>query len=298
MNIGVVVPVAVGDGDEPGVPSWPTIRAFAQRAEELGLDSIWVPDHLLPYVDAIGGPGDIHEAWTLLAALAASTTRIGLGTLVTATPFRSPALLAKMAVGVDLVSGGRLVLGLGTGYHEPEFAAFGYPPAADRPVSRFEEALRIIVPLLRGESVTFEGRFHEVRDAALLPRPERRIPVLIAARGPRMLRLTARWADAWNTAWFSAPDERFEARMEQFGTALAAEGRDRSSVTITVGMRVATEPVEQVAAALAGFARHRVDHVIVRIEPPRNERALARLTTAIETYRGADSPAAAVPVSQ
>src|SRR5206468_3532346 len=166
--------------------------------------------------------GAIHEAWTVVSALAATTSRAEIGTLVMAVPFRNPALLAKMAVSADQVSGGRLILGIGTGYHEPEFAAFGYPPATDRPAARFEEALRIMVPLLRGETVTFEGRFASARDGVLLPPPERRIPVLVAARGPRMLRLTARWADAWNTAWYPRPDERLDARFAAFEEALAA----------------------------------------------------------------------------
>jgi alkanesulfonate monooxygenase SsuD/methylene tetrahydromethanopterin reductase-like flavin-dependent oxidoreductase (luciferase family) len=287
VKIGVVVPVADGDGRGPGMPSWSEMRGFAETAEALGFDSLWVPDHLLPHLDAVGGPGAIHEAWSLVCALATSTSRVDIGTLVMATPFRNPALLAKMAVTADEISGGRLILGLGTGYFEPEFAAYGYPPVTDRPVARFEEALRIIVPLLRGETVTFGGRFSEVRDAVLLPPPGRRIPVLVAARGPRMLRLTARWADAWNTAWFSAPDHRFAARMTEFDQALASEGRDPASIARTVGMRVAGEPPDAVAVALVDFVSRGVDHVIVRVEPPRDERALERLAEAVDAYRHA-----------
>jgi alkanesulfonate monooxygenase SsuD/methylene tetrahydromethanopterin reductase-like flavin-dependent oxidoreductase (luciferase family) len=287
VKIGVVVPVADGDGRGPGVPSWPEMRGFAAAAEALGFDSLWVPDHLLPHLDAVGGPGAIHEAWGLVCALAAATSRVEIGTLVLATPFRNPALLAKMAVTADEISGGRLILGLGTGYFEPEFAAYGYPSATDHPVARFEEALQIIAPLLRGETVTFEGRFSEARDAILLPSPGRHIPILVAARRPRMLRLTARWADAWNTAWFSLPDERFEARIAEFDDALAAEGRDPSSIVRTVGMRVAAEPPEVVAETLVDFLSRRVDHLIVRIEPPRDERALERLAVAVDAHRHA-----------
>ena len=118
--------------------------------------------------------------------------------------FRNPGILAKMAVTADAVSDGRLVLGLGAGWHDPEYLAFGFP--TDHRVSRFEEALQIIGPLLRGERVSVTGRYHQVRDAVLLPAPERPIPTLVAGHGPRMLQLTARHADAWNTAWYGLPD--------------------------------------------------------------------------------------------
>jgi probable F420-dependent oxidoreductase len=294
VKVGVSLPVAAGDGRGPGIPGWPEIREFAAASEALGFDSLWLADHLLPHLDAVGGPGDIHEAWSLLSAVAASTGRVEIGTLVVATPFRNPALLAKMAVTVDEISGGRLILGLGTGYYQPEFAAFGYAPATDRPVARFEEALHVIVPLLRGETVTFEGRFVEVRDAILLPKPARRIPILVAARGPRMLRLTARWADAWNTAWFSSPNEGFASRMAAFDGALVAEERHTASIVRTVGMEVSGEPTEAVVEALAGFAARGIDHVIVRLEPPRTERSLLHLGDAVAAYRAAASAPAAI----
>ena len=166
---------------------------------------MWVCDHFLS-----GPPGQppegIHEGWTILSALAATTKRVEVGSLVMCGSFRNPGLLAKMAATADAVARGRLILGLGAGWYDPEYEAFGYP--TDHRVTRFEEALRIIRPLLRGESVTVRGRFHRVADASLLPPPERPIPLLVAATGPRMLRLTARYADAWNTAWFGPPDER------------------------------------------------------------------------------------------
>jgi probable F420-dependent oxidoreductase len=294
VKVGVSLPVAAGDGRGPGIPGWPEIREFAAASEALGFDSLWLADHLLPHLDAVGGPGDIHEAWSLLSAVAASTGRVEIGTLVVATPFRNPALLAKMAVTVDEISGGRLILGLGTGYHQPEFAAFGYPPATDRPVARFEEALHVIVTLLRGETVTFAGRFVEVHEAILLPPPRRHIPILIAADGPRMLRLTARWADAWNTAWFSAPDADLATAMAGFDDAVAAEGRDPASVERTVGMEVSDEPTEGIAEALAGFDMRGIGHVIVRLEPPRTEGSLQHLGDALAMYRATAPVSAAI----
>src|SRR2546423_9417079 len=209
MRIGVSLPFSASDG--PGrMTSWPDMLGFARHAEALGLDSVWLCDHLLS-----GGPDmaseGIQEGWTVLAALAASTERVELGQLVMCVSFRHPALLAKMAVTADEVSGGRLVLGVGAGWYDAEYAMFGYP--ADHRVDRFAEALRIIRPLLRGERVTLAGGYHELRDAVLLPPPARPIPILVAAKGPRMLRLTARYADAWNTAWYGEPDARLHEQL-------------------------------------------------------------------------------------
>jgi alkanesulfonate monooxygenase SsuD/methylene tetrahydromethanopterin reductase-like flavin-dependent oxidoreductase (luciferase family) len=180
----VTVPMSRSDGGDR-LPTWAEMLAFAAHAEALGLDSVWVCDHFLS-----GPPGHppegIHERWTILSALAAATNRIEVGLLVMCVSFRNPALLAKMAATADAVAGGRLILGLGAGWYNPPYEAFGYP--SDHRVARFEEALSIIRPLLHGESVTLAGRFHEVCDAALLARPSRPIPLLVAAKGERMLR--------------------------------------------------------------------------------------------------------------
>ena len=289
MRIGVVVPMAVSDG--PGqVPTWPQVRTFGQHAEAVGLDSVWVCDHLLS-----GSPeGGIHEGWTILAALAASTRRVELGQLVTCVSFRHPALLAKMAVTADAVSGGRLILGLGAGWYDPEYQAFGYP--TDHRVGRFEEALRIIGPLLGGERVTLAGGYSQVREAVLRPPPDRPIPMLVAAKGRRMLRLTARYADAWNTAWFGLPDERLSRRLAELHAALAAEGRDPATLRRTVGMEV-WDPqaadrgaglgggfggsVDELARAIDAYERLGLDDLIVQLEP-KTTRSLDRLAQALE----------------
>lgn len=294
MKVGVMVPMADGDGDGPAIPTWPAIRSFGRRAEALGFDSLWVADHLMPHLDATGGVGGIHEAWTLLAALAASTERVELGTLVLAVPFRDPALVAKMAVAMDEVSGGRFILGIGCGNTQSETVAFGLP--WDGRVARFEEALRIIVPLLEGRVVDFEGRHVTVRGAVLRPGPSRRIPLLVAAKGARMLRLTARFADAWNTAWYPAPDERFAKRMADLDDALAAEGRDPDSIARTAGMSVDGQSPAEIAAALQAFEERSVGHVIVGLESPRTEAALERLAEGLDTYRGSSSLVASAPV--
>ena len=171
---------------------------MARAAEEVGFDSIWLGDHLL-YRDERGerGPWDV---WTQLAGLAAATTRVKLGPLVAATAFHAPGILARMAASVDEVSGGRLVLGIGAGWNDVEFRAFGFP--IDRRVSRFEEAFEIVRRLLAGDHVTFSGRFHTVEDAVLLPPPARRIPLMLGANRPRMLSIGLPHVDAWNT-WYT-----------------------------------------------------------------------------------------------
>ena len=273
-------------GSDDGLPGWPQMRAFAAHAEAVGLDSVWVCDHFL------SGSGDappaaIHEGWTILAALAASTSRMELGQLVMCVSFRSPQLLAKMAVTADHVSGGRLVVGLGAGWYDPEYVAYGYP--TDHRVGRFDEALQVIGQLLRGQRLTFAGRYHQVRDAELLPPPERPIPILVAGNRPRMLRLTARYADAWNTAWFGLPDERLRQRLSNMDVALRAEGRDPATLRRTVGIEVGdpgtddclfTGTVDELAQALDAYEALGIDDLIVNLVPC-TEPSLDRLASAI-----------------
>jgi alkanesulfonate monooxygenase SsuD/methylene tetrahydromethanopterin reductase-like flavin-dependent oxidoreductase (luciferase family) len=275
MRVGVMVPMSLSDGVD-GMPTWADIRTFARQAEEAALDAVWVCDHFVS-----GEPGrpdeGIHEAWTLTAALAASTDRVRLGQLVTCVSFRNPGLLAKMATTTDAISDGRLVLGLGAGWYDPEYEAFGYP--TDHRVSRLEEALAIVTSLLRGEAVTQAGRYHQASQAVLLPPPERRIPILIAGDGPRVLRLTAHHADMWNTAWFSFPDHELKRRFAALDDALAGEGRDPSSLERTVGVEFVEASATNIAKGLAAFESLGADEVIVGLRPPTNA-ALARLARA------------------
>jgi alkanesulfonate monooxygenase SsuD/methylene tetrahydromethanopterin reductase-like flavin-dependent oxidoreductase (luciferase family) len=291
VKVGVIVPMSRGDGQER-MPTWPDILAFVRHAEELGLHSAWVYDHF--FYDDPSKPDDppegLHEAWTILSALAATTTRIRLGQLVMCSSFRHPGLLAKMAAAADEVSGGRVTLGMGAGWYEPEYRAFGYP--YDHRVDRFEEALQIVRPLLRGERVTFDGTYHRTEDAALFPPPGHPIELLVAGREPRMLGLTARYADAWNTAWFGLPDERLHARLAGMAAALEAEGRDPSSLRMTVGLEVRDPdvpaepdasgfagPVDEVARALDAHQALGIDEAIVVLNPM-NQRSLDRLAEA------------------
>ena len=297
MKIGVIVPAAEGDG-EGRTPAWPTIRSFVALAEAHAIDSVWMFDHFFNKEPDAPIQGQ-HEAWTIVSAIAAVTERVEIGTLVLCTSFRSPALVAKMAVTADEVSGGRVILGLGAGWHDPEYEAFGFPN--DHRVDRFEEALGIIVPLLRGETVTFGGRYEEVRDAVLAPAPSRNIPVLVAAFGQRMLRLTARHADAWNTAWYGEPDDQLREQLAAFDAMLAAEGRSRASVARTVGMTVCdpavavtdddrddpsfSGSVDELARAIDGYEALGIDHLIILLQPL-IEASLDRLALALKQRSG------------
>ena len=188
------------------LPRYSDIRAMAQTAEATGYDSLWIPDHLImkipPDTGTIRGTWD---PWTLLSGLAEATTTITLGVLVTCLGWRNPALVAKMSEGIDEISDGRFVLGVGAGWHEPEYEMFGFP--WDHRVSRFEESLQIISGLFRNGTADLEGRFFSAHDAVNEPRGPRAEsggpPILVGTSGPRMLGLTARYGDAWNTNWHS-----------------------------------------------------------------------------------------------
>jgi len=244
MRIGIVLPIAEDDAPT-GVPSYSDIRAVAVAAEAAGLDSVWVFDHLLFRFD--GNTTGIHECWTILTAIAEATRRVELGTIVMCTGFRNAALLAKMAATLDHVSGGRLILGIGAGWHDPEFEAFGYP--TDHKVTRFEESLAVITGLIRDGRVDVDGRYVTARDAVLLPAARPDLPILVAAKGPRMLELTARHADAWNLAWFGLPDERLGRVRGELAAACERVGRDPGTLTITVGVTVRYPGMASAAAA-------------------------------------------------
>ncbi len=309
-----MLPVAHRDSRGSALP-YAEIRDLALMAEAAGFDGAWIPDHLIFRFDDEGTKG-VWEAWSLLAGLAEATDRIGLGTLVMCTSFRNPALLAKMAVTVDEISGGRLTLGIGCGWHEPEYTAFGYP--FDHRVSRFAEALSIIRPLLRGESATHEGRYERAVDARLLPAGPRPggIPILIAAKGDRMLRLTARHADAWNTAWFGEPSELLGERRAALEAASSEEGRALGSGTgaleETVGVlvrfpdlpeadeedepvdarRVLSGSVERIAEVLGEYERLGIGQVMLDVDPM-VPRAVERLGRSLALYREASAGGAA-----
>jgi alkanesulfonate monooxygenase SsuD/methylene tetrahydromethanopterin reductase-like flavin-dependent oxidoreductase (luciferase family) len=279
LKVGVLLP------EIEYVARWSEIREMAVLAEDIGLDSVWVVDHYLdPGAGSRRGP---WEAWTQLAALAEATRRVEIGPLVAATAFHQPAVLAKFAVTVDEISGGRLTLGLGAGWNEREFRAFGF--AFDHRVSRFEEAFTIITTLLREGHIDFSGRFYELRDCELLPRGPRPagLPLLIGSSGPRMLRITAPHVQAWN-AWYTMFGNRpagIAAQHELVDEACRDVGRDPAEVERTVALflqlpgatglhdferlsapSIAGTP-EEVALMLREFAIAGIRHVQLVIDP-------------------------------
>lgn len=234
LRVGLELPVAERRARDD-VPRWSDISAMAERAEEVGFDSIWVEDHLLLRPDG-QEPQGLWECWSVVAALAAVTSQVQIGTYVACTAFRNPALLAKMADTVDEISDGRLILGLGAGWNETDFTAFGLP--YDHLASRFEEALTIIRGLLREGKIDFEGAYYEARDCELRPRGPRPggPPILVGASGSRMLEITARLADAWNGACNTA--DRYAPLRERVDAACLAVGRDPASLERTVAVLI------------------------------------------------------------
>jgi alkanesulfonate monooxygenase SsuD/methylene tetrahydromethanopterin reductase-like flavin-dependent oxidoreductase (luciferase family) len=267
---------------------WAELAAMARLAEAVGFDSLWVGDHLLYQWPDRPSRGP-WEAFTVLAALAAITTRVELGPLVAATSFRAPALLAKEAVTIDEISGGRLILGLGAGWNEAEYRAYGFP--YDQRVSRFEEAFTIIRALLREGAIDFEGRFYSARDCELLPRGPRPagIPLMVGSSGARMLAITAPHVEAWNAwhDWFGNRPEGLAPYLADVDAAAREAGRDPAAIerTATVLLRLEggtgryqgsgegslTPPWEgssgELAEALRGYARAGIAHVQLVLDP-------------------------------
>ena len=278
LRIGVQLPEA-----ERVVP-WPEYRDMAVATEQSGFDSIWVGDHLL-YRSSEGTSGP-WEAWSLLAAIAASTERVQIGPLVAATSFHSPPMLAKKAATVDEISGGRLILGLGAGWNEAEYAAYGFP--FDHRASRFEEAFTIIRTLLSEGVIDFEGTYYTARECELIP-PARPggPPLMIGSIGPRVLQAALPHVDSWNAwfAWFDNTPEGLGPLLSQIDAACQDSGRDPAEVERTVAVMVRMpgaegqiygSPDRQKAAAveahglselLHAYARLGVGHVQLVIDP-------------------------------
>ena len=225
LRVGVQLP------EVERIVRWPEYQAMARAGEEVGFDSLWIGDHLLYRGDGRPERGP-WDAWTVMAALAAVTERVAIGPLVACLGFHPPGLIARMAAGIDEISGGRFVLGVGSGWNEPEFRAFGLP--FDHRASRFLESFEIIRRLLAGERVTSKGRFWQVEDAVLLPPPARRTPIMLGTSGPRQLAATLPHADSWNTWWdgYGNTAEGFAVRNAEISAAAErrrARARPRSS---------------------------------------------------------------------
>lgn len=282
LHVGVQLPEV-----ERRVP-WPELLSMARTAEAVGLDSLWVGDHLL-YDLPDGTARGPWEVWTSLGALAAATERITLGPLVASLGFHDPAMLAKMAATVDGVAAGRLVLGVGAGWNEREYRAFGLP--YDRRVDRFEEAFHLVRRLLAGETVTHAGAFSTLERCVIDPPAAwpGAPPIMVGSIGPRMLGITLPHVWGWNV-WYSQfgnTPEGFARIVADVARRATEVGRDPATLVNTAAVYVRApggrgrtmgdladegiapvsgSPVD-VAATLARFAAAGAHHVQVVLDP-------------------------------
>jgi probable F420-dependent oxidoreductase len=282
LNVGIQLPEVERE------VRWPELLDLSRAIEDEGFDSIWVGEHLLyrwPDRPARGP----WEAWTLMAAIAAATSRVEIGPLVACAGFHNPALLAKQAATIDEISGGRFVLGLGAGWNQVEFDAFGFP--FDHRIDRFEEAFTIIATLLREGAIDFDGRYFQARDCELLPRGPRPAgpPLLIGSKGPRMLRIALPQADAWNVWWADTGNSPagVPPLRDIVDEAARDVGRDPAAIERTVavlvqlpggagrvdgsglaaGVRALAGPASVIADELRAYARVGIGHVQLVVDP-------------------------------
>jgi alkanesulfonate monooxygenase SsuD/methylene tetrahydromethanopterin reductase-like flavin-dependent oxidoreductase (luciferase family) len=271
LKVGVQLP------EVERVAPWSDLARMATTAEALGYDSIWVGDHLI-FRDSDKAPRGPWEAWTVMGAIAAITERVEIGPLVACTSFHNPAMIAKKAATLEEVSGGRLILGLGAGWNQSEYAAFGYP--YDHRVSRFEEAFTIIRRLLSGEALDFRGDYYTLDDCLILPpgpRPQGP-PLMIGSAGERMLDITMPYAQSWNAwyAWFGNRPENLAPWMEKVDEACRRVGRDPGEVERTCAVYVGLS---------GGKGRHGgVDN---EVEVPPLKGSTAELAAAMRQYAAA-----------
>ena len=242
MHLGLALPhYDTSYRNEP--VSWTAVRDCATAAERSGFSSVWVSDHLFLDWGKYGGPPTRQaslECWTTMSAVAAATSRVRVGSLTLCNDLRRPALLAKMASSLDLLSGGRLDVGLGAGWYEPEYEAAGidFDPAGTR-IRRLGEAVEIVGRLLAGEELTFDGEHYQVQEAICLPRPRQtpRPPVWVGGKGDLLLRTAARVADGWNFSWIGS-FETYEERSRAADVACEKGGRDPATLLRSVGAYV------------------------------------------------------------
>jgi len=285
---------------------WPSLRDAAVAAEAGGADDLWIDDHLL--TDEGDADAPKFEGWSTLAALAASTTRVRLGLLVGANTFRNPGLTAKLATTLDHISGGRAILGIGSGWFEEEHQAFGvdFGSGFGERLDRLAESVEIIRRLLDGERLSHDGAFYRLRDALVAPRPiQPRLPILVGGSGPqKTLRIVARHADLWNVYGTPASISASDAILRE---RCAEVGRDEAQIERTVNLNVVVRstpaeaervwaayaaahrpregegrlvvggPVEAVAESLAEYARAGFRHPILIFRSPWDFETIAAL---------------------
>jgi F420-dependent oxidoreductase-like protein len=259
---------------------WPALMERWRLFEALGFDSVWDCDH---FIQPSRPTGPYFEAWTLLAALAAVTERIRLGVLVSSNTFRHPSLLAKEALTVDHISNGRLDVGLGAGWYEPEHPMFGIEfPSPAQLVNRYREAVEVVDRLLRNDTTSYAGEFYQLRDATMRPRPiqQPRPPLVLAAHKPRMLRIVAEYGDTWNS--FGTVDE-MRARNAVLNEQCAAIGRDPHTIVRSLygwATMMPTDPWQSVDAfedMIGRYAEAGVNEFLIDQPRPEQQRVLERV---------------------
>jgi F420-dependent oxidoreductase-like protein len=263
---------------------WPALAREVALTEECGFDDLWVFDHFVSMRDGVEGP--TLEAWMLLAGFAAITTRVRLGTLVTGNTYRHPSLLAKQVVSLDHISNGRAVLGIGAGWHEGEHRMYGFPfPPLRERVDRLGEALELIDGLMRQARTTFAGRHYQLEDAVFEPKPIQRprIPILVGAKGPRMLRFTARHADIWDAD--AAPTDPAEGRVPALLTELAAAcrevGRDPATLRRSVWSRTALRDADETRRFVRAYHALGFTDFYFKLPDPLDPDAVRRVASAV-----------------
>jgi FMNH2-dependent dimethyl sulfone monooxygenase len=299
LEIGLVLPMGESFVDG-STARWTDVRGLAVRAEELGFDAVWIADELL--WRPADGPGQgWWECVAIAGAVAAATSRIKVGTWVLSALHRNPGITAKAVETLDEISGGRFVFGLGSGHAGRQAHAFGLPE--DHVFGRFAEAVEIVVPLLRQGHADFEGTFHAARDLEhrpVGPRPGR-IPIMMGAKGPKMLQLAVRHADIWS--WYV--EERcdlteFGPRLDTMLAACAAAGRDPATIGRSAGIVVESTAVtgaaetfgvpvrgsaEAIADAIRAFGGVGYTQVELLLWPPTLE-ALEAMAPVVELLDG------------
>jgi probable F420-dependent oxidoreductase len=239
LLFGINVSTSAAPGADP--------LADARRAEELGFDFVSASDHL-------HGKDPTHETWTMLSWIAAGTSRIRVASRVLAVPYRNPAVTAKMAATLDRLSGGRLILGMGGGYSDEEFRAFGLgAPSPRDKVDGMDEAIRIARGMWSERSFTFQGRRYRTDGAELEPKPDRRIPIWLGTYGDRALAATGRLADGWIPSLGFAPPDRVPAMRDRILANAREAGREAEEITFVYNLEIRVdEPAEPDPSVVSG----------------------------------------------
>ena len=265
---------------------WSDLLEESRHIERAGWHGLWIGDHFMTSAGDTSGPW--QESWTVLAALGAVVPRLRLGTLVTGNTYRNPAILAKQVAQVDIISGGRVILGIGAGWQENEHVAYGvpYPPVAER-LQRLEESVQIIRSLFQNERTDFDGRYYQIKNAPLAPKPvQARLPIIIGGGGEKVtLRIVAKHADAWN---FPGTPELLAAKSKVLLEHCERAARDPREIKRTGAMLVrlaadsattgglghgggwvTVSKVRELSNRVAEYAEAGADELIVHFNPGR-----------------------------